>query len=31
MERMKWIMEYNVLDDLKMKGAEVMDFQDSQI
>ncbi|KAJ5638221.1 hypothetical protein N7490_008100 [Penicillium lividum] len=26
MERMKWIMEYNVLDDLKAKGAEYMDF-----
>lgn len=31
MERMKWIMEYNVLDDLKVKGAECMDFRDSRI
>ncbi|KAK4934029.1 hypothetical protein LTR66_015765, partial [Elasticomyces elasticus] len=31
MERMKWIMEYNVLDDLKVKGAEYMDFRDSRI
>jgi salicylate hydroxylase len=31
MERMKWIMEYNVLDDLKVKGAEFMDFHESRI
>ncbi|KAJ5919366.1 hypothetical protein N7466_010309 [Penicillium verhagenii] len=31
MERMKWIMEYNVLDDLKAKGAELMDFSESHI
>ncbi|KAJ5112271.1 hypothetical protein N7532_000316 [Penicillium argentinense] len=30
-ERMKWIMEYNVLEDLKSKGAEVLDFQDSRL
>ncbi|KAJ5559902.1 hypothetical protein N7513_002301 [Penicillium frequentans] len=28
-ERMKWIMEYNVLEDLKIKGAELLDFHDS--
>jgi salicylate hydroxylase len=31
MERMKWIMEYNVLDDLKVKGADYMDFRGSVI
>jgi salicylate hydroxylase len=31
MERMKWIMEYNVLDDLKFKGADYMDFRGSRI
>ncbi|KAJ5899157.1 hypothetical protein N7495_003901 [Penicillium taxi] len=31
MERMKWIMEYNVLEDLKTKGAEYMDFTNSRI
>ncbi|CAI7645633.1 unnamed protein product [Penicillium manginii] len=30
-ERMKWIMEYNVLEDLKSKGAGVLDFQDSRL
>lgn len=30
-ERMKWVMEYNVLDDLKVKGAEVLDFHDSRV
>ncbi|KAJ5655433.1 hypothetical protein N7507_007383 [Penicillium longicatenatum] len=30
-ERMKWIMEYNVLEDLKVKGAEVLDFHDSRL
>ncbi|KAJ5403332.1 hypothetical protein N7509_003203 [Penicillium cosmopolitanum] len=30
-ERMKWIMEYNVLEDLKIKGAGVLDFQDSRL
>ncbi|KAJ5281550.1 hypothetical protein N7478_006922 [Penicillium angulare] len=30
-ERMKWIMEYNVLEDLKIKGAEVLDFHDSRL
>jgi len=27
MERMKWIMEYNVLDDLLAKGAEFLDLR----
>ncbi|KAJ5105440.1 hypothetical protein NUU61_002787 [Penicillium alfredii] len=31
MERMKWIMEYNVLDDLRAKGAEFLDFQGSRL
>lgn len=31
MEHMKQIMEYNVLDDLKVKSAEFIDFQDSRI
>lgn len=31
MERMKWIMEYNVLDDLRVKGQENLDFQDSRL
>ncbi|KAJ5579152.1 hypothetical protein N7450_008019 [Penicillium hetheringtonii] len=30
-ERMKWIMEYNVLEDLKEKGAEVLDFHGSKL
>lgn len=30
-ERMKWIMEYNVLEDVRAKGAEYMDFQDSRL
>lgn len=30
-ERMKWIMEYNILEDLKIQGAEHMDFRDSRI
>ncbi|KAJ5556457.1 hypothetical protein N7494_000372 [Penicillium frequentans] len=30
-ERMKWIMEYNVLEDLKIKGAELLDFHDSRL
>ncbi|OQD73869.1 hypothetical protein PENDEC_c013G02962 [Penicillium decumbens] len=30
-ERMKWIMEYNVLEDLRAKGADVLDFHDSQL
>ncbi|KAJ5172434.1 hypothetical protein N7492_005027 [Penicillium capsulatum] len=30
-ERMKWIMEYNVLEDVRTKGAEYMDFQDSRL
>lgn len=30
-ERMKWIMEYNILEDLKTQGAEHMNFQDSKI
>lgn len=31
MERMKWIMEYNVLEDLKIKGQGYLDFQDSRL
>ncbi|KAJ5661998.1 uncharacterized protein N7477_009614 [Penicillium maclennaniae] len=31
MERMKWIMKYNVREDLKSKGAEYMDFHDSRV
>ncbi|KAJ6094884.1 hypothetical protein N7467_002397 [Penicillium canescens] len=31
MERMKWIMEYNVLEDLRVKGADYLDFQDSRL
>ncbi|KAJ5191014.1 uncharacterized protein N7498_009999 [Penicillium cinerascens] len=30
-ERMKWIMEYNVLEDLRTKGADVLDFHDSRL
>lgn len=30
-ERMKWIMEYNVLEDVRAKGAEYLDFQDSRL
>lgn len=30
-ERMKWIMEYNVLEDLKIKGAELLDFHESRL
>lgn len=30
-ERMKWIMEYNVLEDLRAKGADVLDFHDSRL
>ncbi|KAJ5665771.1 uncharacterized protein N7477_008219 [Penicillium maclennaniae] len=30
-ERMKWIMEYNVLEDLRAKGADVLDFHDSRV
>lgn len=30
-ERMKWIMEYNVLEDLKAKGADVLEFHDSRL
>ncbi|KAJ5673868.1 hypothetical protein N7462_009307 [Penicillium macrosclerotiorum] len=30
-ERMKWIMEYNVLEDLRVKGADVLDFHDSRL
>lgn len=30
-ERMKWIMEYNVIEDVKTKGAEVLDFHDSRL
>ena len=30
-ERMKWIMEYNVLEDVRGKGAEYLDFQDSRL
>ncbi|KAJ5812206.1 hypothetical protein N7474_008507 [Penicillium riverlandense] len=31
MERMKWIMEYNVLEDLRTRGAQYLDFQDSRL
>jgi salicylate hydroxylase len=31
MERMKWIMEYNILDELKVKGSDYMDFHGSRI
>lgn len=31
MERMKWIMEYNVLDDLKRAGGDSMEFTNSRI
>lgn len=30
-ERMKWIMEYNVLEDLRTKGANVLDFHGSRL
>lgn len=30
-ERMKWVMEYNVLEDLRAKGADVLDFHDSRL
>ena len=30
-ERMKWIMEYNVIEDVKAKGAELLDFHDSRL
>lgn len=30
-ERMKWIMEYNVLEDLRVRGADVLDFHDSRL
>ena len=30
-ERMRWIMEYNVLEDLKTKGRGYLDFQDSRL
>ncbi|KAJ6108096.1 hypothetical protein N7523_009419 [Penicillium sp. IBT 18751x] len=30
-ERMRWIMEYNVLEDLRAKGADVLDFHDSRL
>ncbi|CDM27871.1 hypothetical protein DTO006G1_7554 [Penicillium roqueforti] len=30
-ERMKWIMEYNVLEDLKIKGQGYLDLQDSRL
>lgn len=30
-ERMKWIMEYNVLEDLREKGQGILDFQDSRL
>lgn len=31
MERMKWIMEYNVLEDLRTKGTHFLDFQGSRL
>lgn len=31
MERMKWIMEYNVLEDLRARGADKMNFDDSRL
>jgi salicylate hydroxylase len=31
MERMKWIMEYNVLEDLKIKGQGHLNLQDSRL
>lgn len=30
-ERMKWIMEYNVLEDLRARGASLLDFEDSRL
>lgn len=30
-ERMKWIMEYNVLEDLKIKDQGYLDLQDSRL
>jgi salicylate hydroxylase len=30
-ERMKWIMEYNVLEDLRARGADVLDFHNSRL
>jgi 2-polyprenyl-6-methoxyphenol hydroxylase and related FAD-dependent oxidoreductases len=30
-ERMKWIMEYNVLEDLKVKGQGYLDFKGSRL
>lgn len=30
-ERMKWIMEYNVLEDLRAKGSNVLDFYGSRL
>lgn len=31
MERMKWIMEYNVLEDLREKGAGYLDFRQEKL
>lgn len=30
-ERMRWIMEYNVLDDLGENGRDVLDFHNSRL
>lgn len=30
-ERMRWIMEYNVLEDLKAKGQEYLAFESSRL
>ncbi|KAJ5306136.1 hypothetical protein N7508_005151 [Penicillium antarcticum] len=30
-ERMRWIREYNVLDHLKVKGADYMEYSGSRI
>ncbi|CAG7985332.1 unnamed protein product [Penicillium olsonii] len=30
-ERMRWIMEYNVLEDLRIKGEGILDFHESHL
>lgn len=31
MERMRWIMEYNVLEDLRRQGAGLLDFPQEKL
>lgn len=31
MQRMKWIMEYKVLDELRARGAQFLDFENSRL